>query len=74
MKLKKYQKYLYLLFIKKFLLISFIFLSIVILINIFEEIRFSEKYNIVISHTVYLSLLNAPSMLFEIFPFIFCYQ
>ena len=71
MKLKKYQKYLYLLFIKKFLLISFIFLSIVILINIFEEIRFSEKYNIVISYTVYLSLLNAPSMLFEIFPFIF---
>ena len=71
MNLKKYQKYLYSLFFKQFIVISFIFLCIVIIINIFEEIRFSEKYNIEIYNVLYLSVLNAPSLVFEIFPFIF---
>ena len=71
MKLKQYQKYLYLLFLKKLFTISFIFLCIVVIVNIFEEIRFSEKYNTDIIFTLYLSFLNAPSMVFEIFPFIF---
>ena len=71
MKLKEYQKYLYLLFLKKLFTISFIFLCIVVIVNIFEEIRFSEKYNTDIIFTLYLSFLNAPSMVFEIFPFIF---
>ena len=71
MKLKEYQKYLYLLFLKKLFTISFIFLCIVVIVNIFEEIRFSEKYNTDMVLTLYLSFLNAPSMVFEIFPFIF---
>ncbi len=69
--LKKYQNYIFSLFIKKFILISLIFFCIVIIINFFEEIKFSEKYNTDIYYTVYLSFLNAPSLIFEIFPFIF---
>ena len=69
--LKKYETYLYSLFIKKFILISFIFFCLVIIVNFFEEVRFSEKYEIDIFYSVYLSLLNAPSLIFEIFPFIF---
>ena len=42
-----------------------------IIINIFEEIKFSEKYNTEIYYTIYLSLLNTPSIMFELFPFIF---
>ena len=71
MKLKKYQFYIYSLFFRNFLKISFIFFCTVVIINIFEEIKFSEKYETDILYSVYLSVLNAPSLMFEIFPFIF---
>tara|TARA_B100000941_G_C28474114_1_gene538133 strand:- start:370 stop:1392 length:1023 start_codon:yes stop_codon:yes gene_type:complete len=51
--------------------LNFIFFCIVVIINFFEEIRFSEKYNTEIYFTIYLSFINAPSLIFEIFPFIF---
>ena len=69
--IKKYQSYLYSLFLKKFILITMVFFCIVLIINFFEEIKFSEKNNIDIYYSVYLSFLNAPSIIFEIFPFIF---
>ena len=71
MNLKAYQKYIFLLFIKYFFIVSAIFFCIVVIINIFEEIKFSEKYNTEIYYSIYLSLINAPSLMFEIFPFIF---
>ena len=69
--IKKYQSYIYALFLKYFLFITFIFFCLVLIINFFEEIKFSEKNNIDIYYSIYLSLLNAPSLIFEIFPFIF---
>ena len=69
--IKKYQSYLLSLFTKSFILVSVVFFCIVIIINIFEEIKFSEKYNTEIYYTIYLSLLNTPSIMFELFPFIF---
>jgi len=69
--LKKYQSYLLSQFIKNFFFVTMMFFCVVIIINIFEEIRFSEKYNAEIYYTIYLSLLNAPSIMFELFPFIF---
>ena len=69
--LRKYQKYIYLNFIKNFVYLSFIFFCIVVIINFFEEIRFAEKYSTEIYYTIYLSFINAPSLIFEIFPFIF---
>ncbi len=69
--LKKYQTYLFTLFIKKFIYVSLVFFCLVIIVNFFEEINFSEKYNAEIYYTIYLSFLNAPSLIFEIFPFIF---
>ncbi len=69
--IKKYQSYLLTLFTKSFILVSVVFFCIVIIINIFEEIKFSEKYNTEIYYTIYLSLLNTPSIMFELFPFIF---
>ena len=71
MTLKKYQTYLSSIFIKLFVYITFVFFCIVIIINFFEEIRFAEKYNAEIYFIIYLSLLNAPSLIYEIFPFIF---
>ena len=71
MNLKKYQTYLAALFIDKFIKISLVFFCIIILVNFFEEIRFSEKHDVKIYYVFYLSLLNAPSLIFEILPFIF---
>lgn len=69
--LKKYQIYLCSLFIKKFIIVSIVFFCLVIIVNFFEEINFSEKYNAEIYYAIYLSFLNAPSLIYEIFPFIF---
>ena len=69
--LVKYQKYICSVFLKSFLIISGIFFCVIIIINTFEELRFFEKYNIEIYNSIYLSLLNAPSLMFEVFPFIF---
>ena len=71
MKIKKYHSYLYFKFLNKFAVISFVFFCLVIIINFFEELSFSEKHNAEIYYALYLSILNAPSLLFEIFPFIF---
>tara|TARA_Y100000816_G_C26084328_1_gene571953 strand:- start:801 stop:1886 length:1086 start_codon:yes stop_codon:yes gene_type:complete len=71
MTLKKYQTYIYSIFLKNFILISLIFFCLIIIINFFEEIRFSEKNNLDVYYSIYLSLLNAPSLIFEVFPFIF---
>ncbi len=71
MNIKKYQIYLSNLFLTKFILVSFVFFCIVIIVNFFEEIRFAEKYDTELYYTIYLSFLNAPSMIFEMFPFIF---
>ena len=71
MKLKKYQSYIFSLFFRNFILISFIFFCLIIIINFFEEIKFSEKNNIDTYYSLYLSILNAPSLIFEVFPFIF---
>ena len=69
--LKQYQMYLYSLFMKRFIIISLVFFCLVIIVNFFEEIKFSEKYDVDIFYAIYLSFLNAPSLIFEIFPFIF---
>ena len=71
MSLMKYQKYIYSLFLKNFLIVTLVFFCLVIIINIFEEIRFAEKYDAELYYPIYLSILNAPSLMFEIFPFIF---
>ena len=71
MNLKKYQTYIFSEYFKKFVIVSIIFFCIVVIINIFEEIKFSEKYEAELYYTIILSLLNAPTLLFEIFPFIF---
>ena len=71
--IKKYQSYMGKLFINKFLKVSVVFFCVVIIVNFFEEVRFSEKYEIDIYYVIYLSILNAPSLIFEILPFIFLF-
>ena len=68
---KIYQKYLINNFLIKFLYISLIFLSLIFILNILEEISFLKNLNVNIWYPYFLTLLNLPITLFEIFPFIF---
>ena len=65
-----YQKYIFKNFIGKYFLISLIFFTLSIILNILEEISFFRGININPLYPYFLSFLNAPITLFEIFPFI----
>jgi lipopolysaccharide export system permease protein len=71
MVLKVYQKYL----IKEFLLISlkisFIFLVLGLIMGLLEELNFFSEYDVNFFYPIYLVFLNVPSLIYEIFPFIF---
>ena len=69
--LKRYQIYISTVFLKNLLNISLIFLCLAFIINFFEEIKYFENYNVGIHYPLILTLLNSPSILFELFPFIF---
>ena len=68
---KIYEKYIIKNFLYKFLTISIIFLSLVIILSILEEISFFKKLEVNFLFPYFLTILGAPITLFEIFPFIF---
>ena len=68
---KTYQKYLINNFLIKFIYITIIFFSLTIILGLLEEISFFKDYQINFLYPYFLTLLNAPITLFEIFPFIF---
>ncbi len=65
-----YQKLIIVSFLKIFLITSSIFLAIIFIMNIFEEITFFRDLNIGIYKPILLTALNTPSSLYEVFPFI----
>ena len=68
---KTYEKYIISNFINKFLLISLIFISLIIILSVLEEISFFKNLETNFMYPYLLTLLGAPITLFEIFPFIF---
>jgi lipopolysaccharide export system permease protein len=69
--LKTFEKYLIILFVKKIINLTFIFLALIFILSVFEEISFFKDINVNFYFPFLLTLLNTPSTLFEIFPFIF---
>ena len=67
---KIYQIYLTKKFCLIFLKISAIFFSLSIILGILEEISFFKDLNEKFFYPYFLTLLNAPTTLFEIFPFV----
>ena len=69
--LLNYKKYIF----KKFSIclakVTFVFCAVILIMNLFEEINFFKDNEEFILMPIYLTLLNIPSILFEIFPFIF---
>ena len=66
-----HRKFLILLFLKKIFLVFFVFLCLVFVLNLFEEVSFFKD----ISSNIFLPLittsLNSPSIIYLVFPFIF---
>ncbi len=58
-------------FLKSFLYVSGIILCLVIILNLLTEIDFFKNINVKYYFPFYISLLNSPSLVFEMFPFIF---
>jgi len=69
--LKVYQKYLIKEFVTTALKISFIFFILGFIMGILEELNFFSEYDVNYYFPIYLVFLNVPSLLYEIFPFIF---
>ena len=69
--LKTYEKFLIKNFLSKFIYISLIFFSLVIILSILEEISFFKDQDASFLYPYFLTLLGAPITLFEIFPFVF---
>ena len=69
--IKTYQRYLIKSLLKNIFLISCIFLILAFFLNIIEEIRFFKNLDLGISYSFLLTFLNVPSIVYEIFPFIF---
>jgi len=69
--MKTYVKFLLKLFLNSILFVFFIMSCLVVILNILSEIEFFKIYDVASLFPIYMGLLNTPSLIFEIFPFIF---
>ena len=69
--MKTYTKFLINGFIKSFLNVFFIMISLVLVLNILKEIEFFSNKEVNSFYPIYLSFMSSPSIVFEMFPFIF---
>ena len=66
-----YKKYILNLFIKSLIEIILIFFALILIVNLFEEVNFLKNETVNGFYPIFLSLLNTPSVIFDILPFIF---
>ena len=69
--IKKYQRYLITTYFNHFIIISLLFLCLGFILNLFEELKFFDDHKNASYYPFFLALLNSPSILFELLPFIF---
>jgi lipopolysaccharide export system permease protein len=69
--MRTYTKFLVTGFIKSFINVFFIMISLVFILNILKEIEFFSNKEVNAFYPIYLSIMSSPSIIFEMFPFIF---
>ena len=69
--MKTYIKFLTLIFFKSFIFVSVILLSLIFILNLLTELEFFKNIEVTTYYPMFISLLNTPSLLFEMFPFVF---
>lgn len=68
--MKVYVKFISIIFFKSLFFVFFVILSLVFLLNLLTELEFFKNIDVSTNFTLFLSLLNSPALIFEIFPFI----
>jgi len=68
--MKVYIKFISIIFFKSLLYVFLIMGSLVFLLNLLSELEFFKEKDVGTGYPLFLSLLNSPSQIFEMFPFI----
>ena len=69
--MKTYIKFLSKIFLNSFFYVSLIMFSLIFILNLLSELDFFKDINVNSYFPIYLSILNSPTFIFEMFPFIF---
>ena len=69
--MRTYIKFLSRIFLNSFFYVSIIMLSLIFILNLLSELDFFKDIDVNTFFPIYLSLLNSPTLIFEMFPFIF---
>ena len=69
--MKTYIKFIIFLFFKSFLYIVGIMFSLAFIINLMSELDFFRNLSVETYFPIFLSIINSPDMIFQMFPFIF---
>ena len=69
--MRVYIKFLVISFLKSIIFVSSIIYILIFILNILTEFEFFREIDVQYYFPIYLSLINSPSLLFEMFPFIF---
>ena len=69
--MKTYIKFLILIFFKSFIFVSLILLSLIFILNLLTELEFFKNIEVTTYYPMFVASLNSPSLLFEMFPFVF---
>ena len=69
--MKIYKRHIINNFVKLLLVVSTIFFLLILFLNLFEELNFFKDTNESLYYPLLLNILNSPSVLINIFPFIF---
>ena len=68
--MKVYIKFISTVYFKSLIFVFLIMTSLVFVLNLLSELNFFKDENVSINFTLFLSLLNSPIQIFELFPFI----
>ena len=69
--MQTYIKFIITIYLKAFMYVFLIMFGLVFILNILGELDFFSKFEVDPLFPLYLSLINAPSLIFEMLPFIF---
>ena len=68
--MKVYIRFISSIFFKFLIFVFFVMFSLVFILNLLTELEFFKDENVTIGFTLFLSLLNSPILIYEMFPFI----
>ena len=68
--MKIYIKFITITFFKSLLFVLTIMFSLVFILNLLSELEFFKNESVDLNFTLFMSLINSPILIFDLFPFI----